>query len=243
MSQDWDFYPLFVDSEPASIYLDLGLARVAPREHQPHMRYLRLFMRQPRPDGLSSNDEFDALGDLEDALVNGLTQDGSVTYAGRNTSGGNRDFYFYTAKAAAFDERAEEVMRAHPDYRFELGGRLDPEWRVYFDFLYPSTDDLQRILNRRVVNSLEEHGDTLSEPRRIDHLACLPDARTAQSLSNYLSEQGFTIEKPRIEGDALAISFWRVDRPDAIDEVVVPLARRSQQLGGEYDGWGCKVVS
>ena len=243
MSKDWDFYPLLVDSEPASIYLDLGLAQTAPLRDQPYMSYVRMFMRQPRPDGLSSSEEFEALSNLEDALIEGVAQDGATTYVGRNTSSGNRDFYLYTADPEALAKRVEAVMASHPDYQFEVGARPDPDWEVYFDFLYPSADDLQRISNRRVIDSLAAHGDSLSEPRIIDHIAYLPDARAAASLRDHLSEQGFIIDEPKIDGGSVVLSFRRSDRPDTIDEVVVPIARRVQELGGDYDGWGCEVVN
>jgi hypothetical protein len=242
VAQDWDFYSLLVDGEPASIYLDLGLARTAPARDRPHMSYVRVRMQQPRPDGLSSSEEMEALSNLEDALLDSVAQEGVNIYAGRNTSGGNRDFYFYTADPVAFAEQVEGLMRCFPDYRFETGARPDPEWEVYFDFLYPSADDLQRILNRRVVGSLQAHGDLASQPRPIDHVAYLPDANAAASLRVYLGELGFVADDAKVEDGVVTVGFRRSDRPHAMDEVVLPIARRVHDLGGVYDGWGCEVV-
>lgn len=243
MSDDWDFYPLQVDSEPASIYVDLGLAQTAPVRTQPHMGYVRVFMRQPREDGLSSSEEFEALIRLEDALIDGVAANGVTTYSGRNTSSGNRDFYFYTSDPTSFTASVEAVMTDHPDYKFETGARLDPEWDAYFKFLYPSADDLQRIMNRRVTDNLAKYGDEHSKPRLIDHLAYLPNARAAASLRDLLCEQGFTVYDPEIDGGSVMLRFERSDQPDAIDDVVIPIARRVKELGGDYDGWGCVVVS
>ena len=243
MSDDWDFYPLLVDSEPASIYLDLGLARYAPIESQPHLAYVRVQMLRPRPDGLSSAEEFEDLSALEDSLSEVFAGSRSTTYAGPNTSGGNRDFYFYTSDLEAFARSVQTAMVHQSDYRFEIGDRLDRIWNTYFDFLYPSPDDLQRILNRRVVNNLATHGDNASEPRPIDHLAYLPDATAAASLRDHLHKHGFSVDEPRIDGGTVAVSFNRTDAPEDIDDVVIPIARRIQQLGGEYDGWGCEVAN
>jgi uncharacterized protein (TIGR01619 family) len=243
MSDDWDFYPLHVDSEPASIYLDLGLATEAPNRAQPHIAYVRVFMRQPRPDGLSSNEEFDELVRVEDSLEAIIASGSNTTYTGRNTSSGNRDFYFYTADPEAFAEAVESKMSAHPEYQFEIGARHDPEWSVYFEFLYPSPDDLQRILNRRVTDNLAAHGDNLSEPRPIDHFAYLPNEAAAANLREFLGKQDFAIDEPRAESGSVVLSFKRSDRPDQINDIVVPIARRVQELGGEYDGWGCEVIN
>lgn len=242
MSDDWDLYPLLVDDQPASIYVDLGLAKTAPERTQPHMGYVRVFMRQPREDGRSSSEEFEALIRVEDALTGRVAANGVATYCGRNTSGGNRDFYFYTGDPAAFSASVARAMASHPDYEFETGARLDPEWDAYFKFLYPRADDWQRILNRRVTDALAKHGDVLSKPRPIDHLAYLPNARAAASLRDLLGGQGFTVHEPELGGGSIMLRFERTDQPDAIDDVVIPIARRVKELGGTYDGWGCEVV-
>lgn len=49
ITDDWDFYFLQVDDKPASIY------DFAPNPKLPYMAYIRLHMREPRTDGLSSN--------------------------------------------------------------------------------------------------------------------------------------------------------------------------------------------
>ena len=144
MSDDWDCYPLLVDSEPASIYLNLGLKADAPNQTQTYMSYVRVFMRQARPDGLSSHEEFEDLTGLEDALTDNFSGSTHTTYVGRNTSSRNRDFYFYTADEARFVTLALDAMARHPQYQFEIGGRTDPDWDTYLGFLYPSPDDLKR---------------------------------------------------------------------------------------------------
>lgn len=243
MSDDWDFYSLLVDSEPASIFVDLGLMGDAPIKSQPYLSYVRILMRQPRPDGLSSNEEFDDLISVEDSLSELFRCRDDTTYVGRNTSSGNRDFYFYTADVAAFAEVARAAMVSHPHYQFEIGDRSDQDWDVYLGFLYPSPIDLQRILNRRVTNLLASDGDNLSERRLIDHVAMLPNAAAAANLRDYLVEQNFSVGVPGIDGASVVLSFERSDRPDDIDSVVIPIARRVQELGGQYDGWGCEVVN
>jgi hypothetical protein len=54
MSDDWDFYPLLVDDQAASIFVDLGIAKIAPIRTHPTMSYLRVIMQRPREDGLAS---------------------------------------------------------------------------------------------------------------------------------------------------------------------------------------------
>jgi hypothetical protein len=86
MSDDWDFFSLRVDDQAASIFVDLGIRNLAPIRTHPLMGYLRVAMRRPREDGLSSQEEFDDLIALEDRVTADIVKNGTAIYVGRNTS-------------------------------------------------------------------------------------------------------------------------------------------------------------
>ncbi len=184
MSDDWDFYAAKVDEKPASIFVDLGIAKSAPLAPYSAMAYVRIYMNRPREDGLSSQDEFETLCELEDGMVPALTADNdAAVYVGRNTSDGCRDFYFYTSDAKHWEAAVKEAMSFSAAYRLDSGVRDDPDWEAYFQFLYPSPADWQAIQNRRVVENLEKHGDKLEQEREIDHWAYFPQPIQGISLS------------------------------------------------------------
>jgi hypothetical protein len=243
MSEYWDFFSLLVDSEPASIFVDLGIASEAPLVAFPQMGYVRVEMLRPREDGLSSQDEFHGLCALEDDLTAHIAANGGAIYVGRNTSGGFRDFYFYAENASQFTSAAEDAAGRHPSYRCEVGGRPDPDWRVYFDFLSPSLDDRQRMMNRHVIDRLKEHGDCLNVPRQIDHHVYFDTRDGTSTFIVRVEREGFRAELPSVwEESGFVIEFARIDAPDH-DEITVMLARLARELGGEYGGWGCLQVS
>jgi regulator of RNase E activity RraB len=241
MSEDWDFYFARVDDEIASLYVDLGIARDAPLASHPLLGWVRVEMQDPRPDGLSSDAEFDALIAIEDGLLATLDQVGAI-FVGRNTSSGQRDFYFYMSDAGAFEFAARALLESHPDYRFDLGTRPDAEWSSYFNFLSPSEAERQRIRNRHVREALSRHGDCLTAVRPIDHMIILPDASAREAFIAQAAADGFTIESQGSteEGEAY-VNIAREDRPAEIDTVVLKLVEASRELGGHYDGWGCEV--
>lgn len=247
MSDDWDFYFLRVDDKPASIFVDLGIALEAPIAALPYLAYLRLYMKAPRPDGLSSREEFDALIAIEDAIKAVLVGTAGTRYVGRNTSDGVRDFYFYAARAEGWDSCARAVMTPFAAYEFESGCRSDPEWKTYFEFLYPSDRDRQRIENRRVCDALSERGDALTEKREIDHWAYFPDAAARSSFIEQAAELGFRLRvthEPEKPGDRFGVQLYRIDVPalEAIDDVTLPLFELATALGGDYDGWETVLV-
>jgi hypothetical protein len=91
MSTDWDSYLCRIGEDPASIYLDLGIASAAPLETHAYLATLPVAMLNPREDGLSSQEEFADLIALEDDLVARLHGDKAL-YVGRCTTRGSRIF-------------------------------------------------------------------------------------------------------------------------------------------------------
>jgi len=248
MTDDWDFYFCRVDNRPASIFVDLGAAKDAPLGAYPVMSYVSLTMQNPRQDGLSSSEEFEALKSIEDHLDGELTSGRSAVYVGRNTSNGCRDFYFYCTDQLDWVTRVAESMRPFPGYTYKSSSRPDPEWRTYFDFLFPGDREMQSIQNRRVCESLQRQGDPLTQAREIDHWAYFPnrDARArfvkaATALGHMLRQE----HDPQDDDDQFGAQVYRTDIPslDGIDAVTWPLFNAAKEAGGEYDGWETVVMT
>lgn len=245
MSDNWNFYFLTVDHKLASIFVDLGIGSDPPKTDFPNMAYIQLHMRSPRSDGLSSQEEFEQLKAIEEAFQREWPSGGNAVYVGRNTCGGTRDFFFYTRDPELFDRTATETMKSFPAYVYELGGRADPDWNVYFDFLYPSPKQMQVMGNRDVCENLKRHGDTLQKPRRIDHWAYFQDEASMNRYAMKVTAKGYDITERGQEEDSdppFKLMFGRDDTPAAIDEVVIPLFELAQEFGGRYDGWETLVI-
>jgi uncharacterized protein (TIGR01619 family) len=227
MSDDWDFYRCRLDNEPASIYLDLGITAQAPIPDMRYMAYVRVRMRTPRPDGLSSQEEYDTLIRIEDRFTATLSQGGATIYVGRNTSGGCRDFYFYRREPRDWDQRVRPAMSEFPDYVYETGSREDPQWTTYRNFLSPSGDDMQRIQNRRVCDQLQKNGDALTATREIDHWAFFPDADSRTTFITRIKTMGFDVRNAYDRDQPhsrFGVQICRTDLPsfENIDSVALP---------------------
>lgn len=244
MSDRWDFYSLRVDDEPASIFLDMGIADEAPISAYAIRGCVRVSMLRPRADGLSSQEEFNDLVALEDHVTPLIGARNKALYVGRNTSGGYRDFYFYTGDAAAFETAATEAMISYPTYGFELHTSPDPEWRAYFDFLYPPPLSRQQMANRALQDALSDQGDDLDEPRPIDHLLLSTEAGKLEELAALLRTQGYLVSNRRTYDDdgVFALEFQRVDKPSEMQDVALGLYQMATLHGADYDGWGCETV-
>ncbi len=248
MSDNWDFYFCTIDEKVASIFLDLGIADSAPLKEYQVLAYVRVFMNQPREDGLSSNDETDSLNALEDQLESALTVDETAVYVGRSTSDGYRDFFFYASDAENWSSAVAEAMGELPSYKFEQGSREDDEWVLFFDFLYPSEVNWQVIQNRRVCENLEDKGDSFKEERVIDHWAYFPNQESLKEFEQKVVDLGFKVcgySGAEPDQSEFGIHISRADLPtyDTIDDITLPLFDLAKELGGEYDGWTTTVVT
>jgi regulator of RNase E activity RraB len=153
--------------------------------------------------------------------------------------------YFYTADGPAFENMMKEAMRDFAGYSFQTGSRPDPEWKVCFDFLYPSPLQEQQIANRSVIDNLIHHGDPTDQPRQIDHFAYFPDQQSCDAFEAFVRAEGFSVSQPgaRRPDGSFGLVFSKTGIPDNIDSITLPLFQDALDHGGEYDGWGCPVVS
>jgi uncharacterized protein (TIGR01619 family) len=244
---DWDFYYCRVDDKPASIYLDLAAIEQVPVDTLPYMAFIRLRMREPRADGLSSQTEFGTLCALEDHLIAALLSD-EVRYLGRCTTNACRDFVFYIANEQAWPERVAAAMQAFANYAYDVGVRPDPDWSTYTGYLYPSGRDMHIIQSRRVCQALEERGDALQAPREIDHWLSFANAQAMAAYVAAVLPQGFAVRSQATAPDddgRWGLQLWRVDVPGyaAINEVTLPLFDLALATEGDYDGWEAVVIS
>ncbi|MCC9606541.1 DUF695 domain-containing protein [Blastopirellula sp. JC732] len=246
MSDDWDFFPLLVDDEPASILVDLGLVEEAPIAGLTQMTYLRLYMRSPREDGLSSQEEYERLCEVEDALSAAIEDSEDVLYVGRNTSGGCRDFYYYAASGTAAESQLSQAMVPFTEYEFETGVQDDDDWSIYFEFLYPDPRQMQFIQNGRVLASLEEAGDKSEIEREVTHWIYFPSADKRAAFVTLATAEGFEVAEQQDDGEGecpFALMMRHVTAVDysSINNAVLVLFDLAGECEGEYAGWETSV--
>lgn len=245
--EEWEFYFSNVDEKLGSIFVDLGLLKIAPMLNRPNVVWVSIKMNNPREDGLSSHEESGPLGDIEDVLVNNINAKHNSIYVGRLTSAGNRDLYFYFGDTTLYDKAISEVMVAFPKYQFDFGSKEDKEWDGYFNFLYPSPQQFQSIQNRRVIDQLEKSGDILSKSREVFHWIYFKSESDRGKYIEKIKNDNFTIVdigSDNSRGEfVFKLAIKRVDKVDAksVDEYVIYLWKLANELNAEYDGWETSI--
>jgi len=246
MSDHWDFYFCNVDNKIASFFVDLGIRPYVPKTGSDFMVYLQLYLRSPRADGLTTGEEFDVLAQVDDEIERDVARDGTM-YVGRYTTDGCRTFVFYSGSPSASEVAIRSAMARHPEYNFDIGSRPDADWSLYRDFLYPTPANMQVIQNRRVYNSLKDHGDELISPREIDHWIYFNDTEDRERFAEVVRQLGFAVRailEPEGDQTKRGLQIYRQDtpNPDLFDQVTTQLHELARQSGGDYDGWEAAIV-
>ena len=251
LPQNWDFFMCRIEGAPASIRTNLALIEVAPLEELTQRLQFCIKMQNPRPDGLSSNEEYPILCDIEDAIGEKAEATGAVS-AGVVKSEGFLELWFYTQNAKALAKTCEEALQAFEGYQSGYNIAEDPEWEDYFDFLYPDEFSYQTMQNRKVLMQLEKNGDKMEVPREIDHFIYFKEAAQQQAFAKEAEAKGFKVrfnddefvEDRKAEGKEYPymVEATREDSPLAIDDIVWDLLELASPFEGNYDGWGCANV-
>ena len=251
LPQNWDFFMCRIEGAPASIRTNLALIEVAPLEGLTQRLQFYIKMQNPRPDGLSSNEEYPILCDIEDAIGEKAEATGAVS-AGAVKSEGFLELWFYTQNAEALAKTCEEALQAFEGYQSGYNIAEDPEWEDYFGFLYPDEFSYQTMQNRKVLMQLEKNGDKMEVPREIDHFIYFKEAAQQQAFAKEAEAKGFKVrfnddefvEDRKAEGKEYPymVEATREDSPLDIDDIVWDLLELASPFEGNYDGWGCANV-
>ena len=251
LPQNWDFFMCRIEGAPASIRTNLALIEVAPLEGLSQRLQFYIKMQNPRPDGLSSNEEYPILCDIEDALGDKAEAIGAVL-AGVVRSEGFLELWFYTQNAEALAKTCEDALQTFEGYQSGYNIAEDPEWEDYFGFLYPDEFSYQTMQNRKVLMQLKKNGDKMEVPREIDHFIYFKEAAQQQDFAKEAEAKGFKVrfnddefvEERKAEGKEYPymVEATREDSPLAIDDIVWDLLELASPFEGNYDGWGCANV-
>jgi Family of unknown function (DUF695)/Regulator of ribonuclease activity B len=158
-------------------------------------------LRRPRSDGLRDEGELEAMGQLEDALVEQL---GAAIFVGRVTSRGRVRFVFYAATPL-------QLPASVAGYSLQVTTQLEPTWRTFARVLYPGPFELQTIFNRSLLEQLSSQGDALTHPRELDHFAFFGTTEQAALAATALQGKGFRVEAPVTADGRTSLAFHRVD--------------------------------
>jgi regulator of RNase E activity RraB len=253
MESDWGQYMLDLDGQPGSCVVDLAWAEAGPDESLPVCTLLRIPFAEAGEGGLGGDEEVDRIRAVEDVLLETVQDELGLVMVATVRGGGAMDYWFYGAT-----DRSEELLdaaaSAFEGYEVEGGSQEDPEWKQYFDALFPDRHGMRQIGDQRVLLALMEAGDQSEVPRAIEHLAVFATKDCAEGFAAKVKEEGFRVdgvsEVSAEEGEEVdEDAKWKVEFANQsaaelgdIMPVTAHLEDLAEECGGCYDGWQTAVV-
>jgi uncharacterized protein (TIGR01619 family) len=247
--EKWDSYLCRVNDKAASIFVNLALKEIAPDLSRPILLVVWLYLQHPNTEnGLSRQQEFDVLCQVEDVLEPRVTEAFSAIYAGRITNNGRREFYFYSNVSDDFEKIVKEALADYKHYKFDTWVAANADWEQYLNVLYPSAMNLRWIGDRKVVDQLELHGDSLITPREIEHWAYFSSAQDRADFAASVSCCGFNIQNEHYSESSenkFGLMFTKVQAAEltSVYETTSFLETEAEKYNGVYDGWGSPITA
>jgi hypothetical protein len=245
MSDQWQFFPCTMGDDQAFIFVDEGVHKIIEEAPKLLIR-VRLTYKDPNPNGLPKNSEFDAVSIIEDKIEEFSNTNGDW-YVGRVTVSGYRYFYIYTKSLEALWLDFISKLSSGSGYHLKASFRDDPDHKSYWDELYPTDDDWQVIMDLRVIENLEKEGDDGSIERKIDHWAYFENETSAKPFINWAIQNSFFNEPEHshvTDEGKYCVRFFHhgIIKIGDISSHTIALRRKASEFGGEYDGWETKII-
>lgn len=249
MTSNWDFYQSNAGGKSTSVYLDLSLKATAPDIKRPVIVVLWLYLRHPDPThGMSTDREFDTLSEIEDRLAITFKEQYGAVYAGRVTTEGRREFYFYTVASSQLEAVVKAAMSPFPGYVVDAWAQKDEQWKQYLEVLYPRGAALRFMADKQQVEALGRRGDASAIARPVTHFSSFANATERAIFSQAIEAAGFLIDSLSDGNSAHSHPFgvrYRLTQTPTLTvmtETTAMLTRLSEQHGGKYGGWECEAA-
>ncbi len=244
----WDTYIASYDDGPGITTLRMDLIENAPLASYGHVLMTGVKYSTTREDGFPEEEGLPKLYEISDALTHHLDTQSDAVQVATFTHDGSRIEYFYLNNIEGVEDLLVEFYEArYPSEDYFISIKEDDEWEYYLDFLYPNEEIINYMSDRNVVMALENEGDILVAPRRIDHWFYFNKDQEREAFIQEVFDLGFFIDK-KAEIDHVDYPFQlQIYRDDTailedLHDTTTELREMVEKHNGLYDGWETIVV-
>ena len=251
IDEDWGIYlcNAFTCDLPAVIRTNLALRDFECTVNYPKRLHLQILYKNADDNGFPTREEGEYVYHVEDAVVEIIEQHGDILAGVVKCDERAHIFAYVKNELGYYDEISKMMSENFPDYAYTLAVFEDEDWELYFQALYPDRYEYQSIMNMRLIENIESHGDSMV-PRVLEHCLCFTTEENGKSFLAKVMEDGFI----KLSSEDLSnnedidkeypyeLVIGREDDFEDIDEIVWYLMALAEEFDGEYDGWACHIV-
>lgn len=246
--ENWDVYMASYEKGPGSTVVNMGVRKSAPDPKLGFVVITGVTFGDCTPDGFPAEAQFNALYAISDSIKAALGRRGNFNNVGTFTYQCERLDYYYVPDTSLLRSTLTAMYRKYfPNYVPYINMREDRSWKTYLEFIYPNEETMEYMQDQKVVMKLEDAGDKLVKPRKVDHWAYFATDKDRQCFLDATRDMKFTVEDVAREKTGelpYKLHLSRVDKVDlaSITAITLALRRKAKACNGEYDGWETEVV-
>lgn len=236
---DWSSYFARLEGAPISIAVDLELRGGVPLTDKPTAYTVAVALRQPDEHGMTGEDEYRVLQQIEEELASAMLRRGIIE-VGRVTGRGMRTFHYYGPEIDDLAPAVDDVMNFHAEYKYRALAAQDPAWSIYTSYLYPDQHQLAFANDMKALQALLDAGDDFERARPIEHTITFDEIDKRDAFAREIAGHGYEVA---VEVLPVAVRASRVDTidPFKITEMRTALTTLAEEFGGFYSGWATVV--
>ena len=251
IDEDWGVYlcNAFAYDLPAVIRVNLALRDFEYTANYPKRLHLQILYKNANDSGFPTREEGEYVYSIEDAVEEIVKQHGDMLVGVVKCDERAHIFAYAKNELGYYDAISKMMSENFPDYAYTLEVVEDEDWELYFQALYPDRYEYQSIMNMRLIENVESHGDSMV-PRVLEHCLCFTTEEHGEAFLAKVMEEGFTklssenlTDNEDIDKEyPYELVIGREDDFEDIDETVWYLMDLAEKFNGEYDGWACHIV-
>ena len=251
IDEDWCIYlcNAFACDLPAVVRTNLALTDFQFTANYPKRLELQILYKNADDNGFPTREEGEYVYSIEDATLEIIEQHGDMLAGVVKCDERVRIVSYAKNELGYYDEISEMMSEKFPDYAYTFAVFEDEDWELYFQALYPDRYEYQSIMNMRLIENIESHGDSMV-PRVLEHCLCFTTEENGEAFLAKVMEEGFNklssedlTDNEDIDKEyPYELVIGREDDFEDIDETVWYLMDLAEEFNGEYDGWACHIV-
>ena len=131
LTDSWDVCHGTDSGKPLILRINRGVGSAVRHPEFRHQVGVATLLREPDTNGFPSPAEQQELEQLEDRLIQLLAGERETIHVATLTTGGMREFVFYTANPQAVQNKVEHLIEETDGRVIQGIVQYDPHWKVY----------------------------------------------------------------------------------------------------------------
>lgn len=245
---NWETYLLEIKGDPALISLNMELYPQAPAPTLPFIMIVSQDFGDCLEKEFPKREALDHFAESFANLMDVIGQQAEGEWVGGLIYQCTQLEYLYVADTVGLRGKVDaEAKNGASGAQWALELKADPEWGYYREFLYPNEFYRESMANQKVILTLLEAGDELTQPRKVEHWLYFPDKKGMNACMKDLEKEGFVVEKSQKLKEGEMPYELIISRTDLVDlgsmnVITLSLRKKAEKWLGTYDGWETFVV-